>query len=256
MTSVACRGLLLLMAATLAMVGDTAQALMIDDFSTAQTLTVVTPGTSATDETSGAGIAGGERDMEVTRSTGVGITMIATTGSLSYGHIAGSEGTGRIIWDGIDGDPLLNPTGLGGLDFTDGGASDAFGLSILLNDFAAPLTLIAYSDAANFSTATVLLPGNIPPDPLEILTILFTDFVPTGSGADFANIGALELLIDGSAVSALDLELGFIQTLGTIPVPEPSTSVLLLGGLLGIACTKRRRRSLRNAARAAPIATG
>lgn len=220
----------------------TARAVMIDDFSTTQTTAVFSPGTTASGQASGAGILGGERDMTVTRVSGVGVTMIASTGALSYGHTGSSEAMGLIVWDGPDASIVLDPTGLGGADFTDGGLSDVVAVSLSFNDFSTPIIFTAYTDAANFSTATVLSPGNIPPDPATVLTVAFADFVTAGgAGADFSNIGAFSLLIDGSAISALDLEILSVETNAAASVPEPSTALLVGGGIVVLGRLRRRR---------------
>ena len=216
-----------------------AHALLIDSFSTDQTLMAITPGISASSEASGSGILGGERDMEVTRTSGTGVTIAASEDKLTYGHIASSQGTALLVWDGADGDSALDPTGLGGLDFTESGLNSVVAIELLFNDFSAPITLTAYTDGSNYSTATLALPGNIPPDPQATLTVLFSDFsIAAGSGADFTDIGAFSLFIDGSSTPALDVELGSIAL-----VPEPATGALLLVGLLVIFLMRRRQRA-------------
>jgi hypothetical protein len=231
---------LVLSAAAWLCASEHAQALLIDDFSTAQTTAVTQPAVTASNQVSGANIVGGERDVEVTRVSGAGLAMVASSGVMAYGHTVPSQGSGSIIYDGVDGDAALDPTGLGGIDFTDAGISTGISIELLLNDPAAFLLLAAYSDALNFSTATVALPGNIPPDPPTTLQIPFTDFATAGgSGADFASVGAFALWIDGSTLSALDVELNSIRTLH---VAEPSTGALALTALMGIAWMGRRRR--------------
>ena len=140
-----------------------AHALTIDTWSDAQTTTVITPSGSATTQVTGLGILGGEREITVTRTAGVAVTMAAAAGSLAYGQIAGSLGTGEVIWDGVDGGGALDPTGLGGVDFTDAAASTAISIPLLFDDLPASLTLTVYTDGANSSQFSVLLAGNIPP---------------------------------------------------------------------------------------------
>jgi hypothetical protein len=85
----------------------------------------------------------------------------------------------------------------------------------------------------------MVLPGGIPPDPQSVLTILFSSFgVLAGSGADFSNIGAFVLEVDGSSQAGLDLETGVIQTVAT---PELQTAFLLGAGLIGLSLLGRRR---------------
>ncbi|MFQ5415728.1 MAG: PEP-CTERM sorting domain-containing protein [Myxococcota bacterium] len=222
-------------------IASTAQAISIDTFATDQSTIIFTPATTGSNQASGSGIVGGERDVTITLTSGVGVTGIASGGNYAYGHVAGSEGTISMVWDGIDGSSALNSTGLGGADFTDGGVSNGIALSVLFDDFPAPMTLTVYTDAGNVSQASVVLPGNIPPDPQMQFEVLFTDFSAiAGIGADFANVGAFVLDIDGSATAGLDVEIDSISTL-LVPIPEPTPAVLLAGGLVGFSWIRRRR---------------
>jgi hypothetical protein len=206
------------------------EALLIDDFSTDQTVIWLGAPDTVSSQVSGAGILGGERDMVATLISNVGIVMAASGNSLTYLNALNSEGTGLIVWDGADDDPAVDPTGLGGIDFTAGG-EDEIAIPLLASNLLAPMILTAYTDGANYSTATVWLPGNVPPD--VRLRVFFTDFsTAAGSGADFTNIGALSLFIDGSSTPGLTAGLSIIN-------PEPSTATLLLLGIVGIVTIRR-----------------
>jgi hypothetical protein len=227
-----------MLAGSLLVAAGTARSLWIDRFETDQSTAVLTPDTSASDEASGTGMIGGERDITVTRTSGVGVTAITSMGTFAYGHIAASEGMGTLVWDGPDGSPILDAIGLGGVDFTDGGLSSAISMSVLFDDFSAPLILTVYTDADNFSEATVMLPGGIPPDPQALLLVPFKNFTAVGgTGADFTDVGAFSITIDGSSTPALDVEIDSIQTTST---PEPSPAALLTGGLVVLAWLGRR----------------
>jgi hypothetical protein len=222
-----------------------AQAFVIDSFETDQATSVFAPVGSASNWASGPGILGSERDVTLTLASGVGTTAIASAGEFAYGHIASSEGSATLTWDGSDASSSLDAIGLGGVDLTDAGASDGFVMSLLFNDFAASMVLTVYTDAANFSQATAPLPGGVPPDPQALLKVLFDDFVVAGgTGADFTDVGALSLEIDGSSTPALDVSLDYIET-SHVSVPEPSTAVSLLSALAAIAWSRRRPRLLR-----------
>ena len=221
------------------LVAPEARAITIDDWTVEQTTTVSSPASSASTVATGAGMLGGEREISVTRASGPLVTMSASSGSLAYGQIAGALGTGSVIWDGVDGGGSLDPIGLGGVDFTDGATSAAISIPLLFSDLPGVLRLTAYTDGANASRATVVLPGSIPPNPQSVLTVLFSSFsILAGSGADFSNIGAFVLEVDGSSQAGLDLETGAIQTVET---PELQTAFLLGVGLMGLSLRARRR---------------
>ena len=173
--------------------------------------------------------------MLLTLDSGFFVNVSAGSGALTHMQLASSMGTTLIVWDGPDANSTLNPTGLLGADFTNGGVEDRLDIPLLVSNFSAPVTLAAYTDADNYSTVTVSLPGSIPPDPQATLTVRFIDFVDAGvsGGADFSNIGAFLLEIDGSSTQGL--------AVGFSTIPEPSTGTLLLFGVLMLASIRRCR---------------
>jgi len=198
-----------------------AQPILIDDFSTnqaAQTLTFPPAGTSSSSSVSGAGILGGERDVEVDLTAGViaGNTMSATvsSGFFSYSQDATISGMGKIQWDGTDGSPTINPTGLGGIDLTAGGTQDAFLLSVFFDDLPVNIVIEVFTDAGNASSLTLATPGLLFSATGFVLP--YSAFTTTlGTGADFANVGAITLTL-GSSVTAPDVVLDFLQTTSTL----------------------------------------
>ena len=123
---------MVLLVALIAPAPTMAQSITIDDFSTNQaalTLTYPPAGTSASSSVSGAGILGGERDMQINLTGGViaGNTETSgvSSGFYSYSQDATIAGNGVLQWDGTDGSAALNATGLGGVDLTAGGKHQA-----------------------------------------------------------------------------------------------------------------------------------
>ena len=121
--SARCGPALAILAALVAVpVASAAQSITLDSFSTNQaslSLTYPPAGTSASSSVSGAGIGGGERDLEINLTAGViagnQMSAVVSSGFFSYSQDATISGTGRIEWDGADGSPAVNPTGLGGI---------------------------------------------------------------------------------------------------------------------------------------------
>ncbi|MDR3402202.1 MAG: autotransporter domain-containing protein [Chthoniobacter sp.] len=194
--------------ATAAVVGD------IDSFSTNQsalTLTYPPAGTSASSSASGAGILGGERDIQINLTGGViaGNTMsaVVSSGFFSYSQDATITGNAVIQWDGVDGSPTLNPTGLGGIDLTGGGLQNKFQLGVFFDDLPVNVTLTVYTDAGNASSVTTTLPGLIFSS--TDFTFNYSSFTTLlGAGANFANVGAITLTL-GSTTTAPDVVLDY-----------------------------------------------
>jgi uncharacterized repeat protein (TIGR01451 family) len=197
------------------------QSITIDDFSTNQaalTLTYPPAGTSASSSVSDAGILGGERDMEIDLTGGViaGNTVSGTvsSGFFSYSQDATITGLGKLQWDGTDGSPSLNPTGLGGVDLTVGGSQNALVFSLFFDDLPVNMTFEVFTDAGNASSLTLTTPGLLFSSTSFVLP--YSAFTTTlGSGADFTNVGAITLVV-GSGVSAPDLVIDFLQTTATL----------------------------------------
>jgi uncharacterized repeat protein (TIGR01451 family) len=198
-----------------------AQSLTIDDFSTNQpalSLTFPPSGTSASSSVSGGGILGGERDMQINLTGGViagnTLTAVVSSGLFSYSQDATIQGNGVLQWDGTDGSPTLNATGLGGIDLTVGGTQDAFDLSVFFDDLPVNAVITVYTDAGNASALTVPLPGSVFASTNFVLP--YTSFTTAlGAGADFTNVGAITLSV-GSTTTAPDLVIDFFQTTATL----------------------------------------
>ncbi len=207
--------------------------IVVDDFSTNQaslSLTYPPAGTSASSSASGAGILGGERDMQVNLTAGViaGNTMsaVVSSGFFSYSQDATISGNGVLQWDGADSSPTLNPTGLGGIDLTAGGTQDAFDLSLFFDDLPVNMTFTVFTDAGNASTFTLAAPGLV--FSATRFVIPFASFTTSlGTGANFANVGAVTLSL-GSAVSAPDVVIDFLRTTATIQATK--TVAILVDG--------------------------
>ena len=202
----------------------TAQPLLIDDFSTDQALIfAIGAGSTASSFASG-GMLGGERDLEVAVSAGAVSSWEVTGGALNFSVSAATTGAGVLAWDGADGLPAstdLDPVGLGGVDLTSGGALDSIALTILSADTTGSLTFTVYTDAANFSNSTV------PIGPIVTATDFIVPFasftVAAGAGADFSNVGAVVLTINGFE---LDIRVDTIQAVSALTVTK--TDALLI----------------------------
>lgn len=181
----------------------------VDNFdNNAQLSNIATACTTAT----GADMLGGERNILVERTSGSGTvqadvdTSVADSFAFSVG--ASTQGRATIQLDGADGSCALNATGLGGITL-----NPFDGLSLLVRevDLNAVVTLRVYTDAANFSTFDYTIPYAISAPGQEIY-FPFNQFTATGLGADFANVGAIEIVADGTTISSLDMTIDFVSS--------------------------------------------
>jgi PEP-CTERM motif len=227
----------LLAAAALLLGATSAQALLIDDFSVDQT-SFIPPGAPAAISFFGAVPAGVGNSREVTlnRTAGLGtVEFGADNGIGNIGFAPNSSGTATLNWDGVT-DGSNAASGLGA-DFTDGGGSSALRI-VLRSDISGPLTIQVSSGIGNYSTASIATPGLGLGAGFTTIVIPFASFAPTGSGANFANVGAIRVDI-GSAFIGHDVQIDVIDT----TVPEPTTALLFGLGLAATAGVARRRAS-------------
>jgi len=197
----------------------------IDGFTTPQTLTATMPaGTTSVSAAAAPDALGGERDLSVTLiggQTGDSVTLSAGSGILSIDAGFNALGRYQVVWDGVDNNAsVLNPAGLrvngSGVDLTEGGANSFLELAGVADKAGGTARIRVYTDAANFSQATVPLGVN---SSESVLLALATDFTPAGgTGANFANVGAIELLVETTAV-ALDGQLSVLRMVGSKRFP-------------------------------------
>jgi hypothetical protein len=203
---------------------------------------------SAFNAAAASGAVGGNREILVDRLSnnagGVSADVNQSfTPGFAYAEGPNTEGQVQIVWDGADNTQGINFTGLGGLDLTEGGLNNQIRIS-RTSDLGATGTLRIYTSQSNVSAVDFTIPASPSFGTFEDTLIPFSAF--TGS-ANFANVGAIELLLDTDTGLATDIAFRFIRTEPQTPtpvgIPEPSTIVLMLigGSALGISAIRRRR---------------
>ncbi|MEM9352256.1 MAG: SdrD B-like domain-containing protein [Planctomycetota bacterium] len=166
-------------------------------------------------------VLGGERDLYVELTEGA--SPIASVGLASGGGLLWLSsdptvtGNAKIVWDGADGNGLaINPTGLGGVDLTqhEGNTMTGIALTSGADHPNAQIKLRIYTDANNWSEFVTLVPESVGGAAVGQAVFRFDDapVATSGSGADFSNVGALELNFEG--VSALDGQVSLIGLVG------------------------------------------
>jgi hypothetical protein len=217
----------------------TVRAVVIDDFSTSQaelSLTYPPGDSSSAASVSGAGIVDGERDVAIRLDgeapVGSGLRAEVAAGLLSHSvddHVLGAT---ILQWDGPDGSPLLDPTGLGGVDLTAGGTQDALRLRFTAVDGEYGLTIVVFTDAGH---ASVFGSSGFSTGPHEVV-LPFAGFLGhLGGGADFTNVGAITLTLGGPGGPNCcfdpypDVTLDLVETSSTLFGGSP-VEVPTLGG--------------------------
>jgi hypothetical protein len=227
--------------------------IVIDSFTDPQELRIISydpAGTTAVGRTAGLGILGMERETVLTKTSGIeaNISSIAAVESgnpvYSYGYFLILGGlhvthTCSILWDGSgDLSPLgVNDFGLINVDFVDqnAGATLAntyFHLPAIVDIADATFaTITIYRDSSNYSQYFIrpVQGGFNPPfdDPNPAYSIPLSAFANVGTGADFDNVKAIEILFESPKPGA-EIALNAISVAFS-PVPEAKA----LWGLLG-----------------------
>jgi hypothetical protein len=234
---------LILVAAPLALAVPAGAILVIDDFGSDQSLTLLAVDSAVANVAAADGVAiGGERDLQIERVSGTGGAELGVNGGtppqgqLLFSADPETATLMRIVWDGADGiGDAVAPDGLGSVDLSSAGAFDGFVVDVDV-DLGTTLSLRVYdaSDGSGqtWSQATVpLLPTGGQFVLVEVPFAAFSESGPSGAAA-FTNVGAISLEVAGG--SALDLRLDSVH------VPEPGAAPL--AALAGLALLARNRR--------------
>ncbi|MCA9961175.1 MAG: hypothetical protein KC443_19175 [Anaerolineales bacterium] len=180
-----------------------------------------------TDATSDVNVLGGTRGLLVrcyTASTNNSTSLLSDDLSGYLGFSQGSQvvSRGYITWDGdLDG-ATLTPDGLcaqSGCTANSGEdlesninfPNTAFHIGLISSDVGIPITIRYYSGSATaYSEATLNLPAGITNDFVSFV-VPFSSFTPIGGGADITNVGAVEIVFDGSSDQDADVTVDFVE---------------------------------------------
>jgi hypothetical protein len=162
------------------------------------------------------------------------------------------NGYSRVIWDG-DADAVLN-FGLGGVDLTGAATRDRFRTQAR-SDIAGKVHLAVFTSATAYSFATFDLPAAGIAASYSNFAIPFASMAmgapallvsDLGLGvatsmADFTNVNAIAMFIDGTLPNPAGLDAQFTLLEVNSNVPEPATFGLV-GAALAAASLLRRKR--------------
>lgn len=182
---------------------------VVDEFTTNQATISDPPGGASNVATGGADILGQTRGLRVQRFAGAGpVSAGVAAGTLDFGVTAttpDSTGAAFVTWDG-DNDPnALDPTGLGGVDLTAGGAG-AFRFTIDAAAAGTSLVLEVYEDADSVSRGALVLPAIAGPVDIFVDFSSLAQAPGAATPADLSAVGAIVLRVEsGEATPALVL---------------------------------------------------
>lgn len=218
---------------------DGTRAVLIDDYSTtAQSVTADSGTPTATSFSTATEVVGGERDIEVTNTAGLGqITVLVdpVAETLSIGSLGNGTGTALLQYDGTDGSIALDATGLSSVSLTGdatGTTPDpAAGLIVSTRSDAAgeTLTVTVYTDAANSSSTTINVPLNLV-EPVETFVPFSSFVVASGTGADFTDVGAIEAAVTLAVDSDVIASIVESRHSGVVAASMPNLLPVDLGG--------------------------
>ncbi len=210
---------------------------IVDDFSGSGGVETDLPDNVSVDDVfDAAGALGGQRDLSVSIAGNINFDEGASA-SVANGllNVTGDETSTTVVtWDGVDAaGEGLDANGLGGIDLS-GAAFRLEGIGI--PDSGASISIRVYSNATDFSESIPMVVGN------ELFTDIGFPFVSTGfgrdgfiatggNGADFTNVGAIELEIetalDGASLTINEFQIVNLETVSVnvfaeVAAPDPS----------------------------------
>lgn len=220
-----------------------ARSLTIDDFEISQSLSAG-PGASVAQGAvvTGPNSIGGTRDLVITRDPSRSGTVDAEIDGAEPGvallsAARGTAGLWNFRYDGsLDSIPI-DPSGLGGIDLTDGGSSDRLRIQVQ-TETAIGMTILVMTDATSASIAFGLLPVSAS---FAAIDIPFSAFAAESDApADFTSVGAI--ILGFAFFETYDASL-VARFASFSTVPEPASITLVAVGLAAL--TRRTRGSSR-----------
>lgn len=217
----------------LALLGASARALIIDDFTSGPYSNSIQAGTVIASQTGT--MVGGERDtmMRVTDNPfGFDFEVVINDGLAAISNDVSVDSLFGLDYDGIGeetgGEEFVRGPGLGGLDLS---AYDRIRFAFLENDQDLQLTVQFRTFTRGMSFGTFTVPASHTPFTFDVF---FDGLDRRGQGADFSQIERITLFFDG--LPSADFALQDIQT-----VPEPAT-LTALAVAVGLLAARRRKR--------------
>lgn len=184
-------------------------------------------------------VLGGTREVVLQWVGGASRTFadvnLDDNGTLDYAQGPGTESRLTIVWEREQAPDQIGLSDYNlAADLTAQGDT-GFVANLLNIDLPIQFRIEVYTDASNASYWEVVAAGG----DTGVNYVPFAAFSTlSGAGADFTNVGAIKLVIDGAGYPDTDVSIDYFAT----GVPEPSTVALAAVALFGAALVARRRR--------------
>jgi hypothetical protein len=184
-----------------------AAQLVVDNFSTTQSVSLSTPSSSISQEVSGSGILGGVRMIRLTQGALAGSESGVVSGN-TLTLSTTTEADLEVWWDGVD-DDAFTPTGLGGLDLTNGGQFDRFVLNVTANSLPADtMRMVIWIDGGNRCEVQFAMPVGM----LSLPFASFTSCSGTATPSSASQSAGLVQLRTVFRPGAWSFQLGLVQS--------------------------------------------
>jgi uncharacterized repeat protein (TIGR01451 family) len=204
--------------------------LLIDDFATRQvTIAAPPPPSRDTDsrELAETEVLGGERDLAVELLTGsaeieLRVNPFGLDDVLLFDSAAGTQGTRRVTWDGVDGDGGQLAMNLDGVDLTQGGQNTGLMMRAGVDNNGATVRVRLYEGSADDYSE---LSAPIPVTGGTAAGVVFLPFADFPEGASPTSVDAIELYIDTGSES-VDGQIDIVGAAGPYVVDFTNRSVI------------------------------
>lgn len=198
-----------------------AATIIVDSFNDGLQELTANSGTPTVNGVATGTMLGGERDAVVNYTSGTDIIALridySNSDRAAFSAGDATRGTASLVWDGVDNDATVLSFLLNANLVDSGPDNDAFRLRVPSNDAPVNIRIRAYTtDASRYSQYTFQTPGGIVSTSPVDFVLPFASFTPTGGGADFSDVDAIEVFLDSTVAEAADIAIDQVDTVSSM----------------------------------------